>query len=77
VKHSKNPSTGTSLGNDTYKVRLSIKSKGRGKSVGAKVIKYLVTENKEGYLLKIYDKAEFDYIDSKTLKAIISSIALE
>ncbi len=28
------PETGTPLGNDTYKIRLAIKSKGKGKSGG-------------------------------------------
>jgi mRNA-degrading endonuclease RelE of RelBE toxin-antitoxin system len=30
----RNPETGTSLGNNTYKVRIAIKSKARGKVVG-------------------------------------------
>ena len=41
-----NPTTGTSLGNNAYKIRVSIKSKGAGKSGGARVITYVVTENK-------------------------------
>lgn len=41
------PDAGTPLGNDTYKIRLSIKSKGKGKSAGARVITYLVTTNRE------------------------------
>ncbi len=32
------PETGTPLGNNTYKIRLAIKSKGKGKSGGARVI---------------------------------------
>jgi mRNA-degrading endonuclease RelE of RelBE toxin-antitoxin system len=71
---SKEPTTGTPLGNDTYKIRVAIKSKGKGKSGGAGVITYLITENKEVYLLTIYDKAELDSIDDKTLKRIIQSI---
>jgi mRNA-degrading endonuclease RelE of RelBE toxin-antitoxin system len=70
----KQPEAGTSLGNDCYKIRIAIKSKGKGKSGGARVITYLVTENKEVYLLTIYDKSEFDSIDDKSLKSIISSL---
>lgn len=70
----KAPETGTSLGNDTYKIRIAIKSKGKGKSGGARVITYVVTDNKEVYLLTIYDKSEFDSIDDKTLKNIIESL---
>ena len=35
-----NPETGISLGNNFYKVRLKITSKGQGKSGGARVITY-------------------------------------
>jgi mRNA-degrading endonuclease RelE of RelBE toxin-antitoxin system len=72
-----NPMVGTSLGNDTYKVRLGIRSKGKGKSGGARVITYVVTEKQEIYLLTIYDKAELDTIDAKTLKSIIAAIKEE
>ena len=68
------PETGTPLGNETYKIRLAIKSKGKGKSGGGRVISYVVTEDKEVYLLTIYDKSEFDSIDDKTLRTIISSL---
>ena len=68
------PETGTPLGNETYKIRLAIKSKGKGKSGGGRVIIYVVTEDKEVYLLTIYDKSEFDSIDDKTLRTIISSL---
>ena len=68
------PETGTPLGNETYKIRLAIKSKGKGKSGGGRVITYVMTEDKEVYLLTIYDKSEFDSIDDKTLRTIISSL---
>lgn len=69
------PDTGTPLGNDTYKIRLAIKSKGKGKSGGARVITYLVTTAREVYLLTIYDKAELDTIDSNTLRKIIALVS--
>jgi hypothetical protein len=69
-----NPTLGTSLGNNAYKVRIAIKSKGAGKSGGGRVITYVVTENKEIYLLTIYDKGELDTIDDNTLRKIIKSI---
>jgi len=70
------PETGTALGNDTYKIRLAIKSKGKGKSGGGRVITYVVKDNKEVYLLTIYDKSEFENVDDKTLKNIIQSLNL-
>ncbi|MGI9191154.1 MAG: type II toxin-antitoxin system RelE/ParE family toxin [Chitinophagaceae bacterium] len=71
---SEHPETGKPLGKDTYKIRIAIKSKGKGKSGGARVITYLVTENKEIYLLLIYDKSEFDNVDDKLLQQIIDGL---
>lgn len=71
------PDIGTPLGNNIYKIRLAIKSKGKGKSGGGRVITYLVNDNKEVYLLTIYDKSELDNIDDKTLKNIIQSLNLK
>ena len=69
------PTQGTALGNDAYKIRVSIKSK--GKSGGARIITYVITPQKEVYLLTIYDKAEFDSIDDKTLRMIIEVIPIK
>jgi mRNA-degrading endonuclease RelE of RelBE toxin-antitoxin system len=71
---SNTPDLGTPLGNNSFKIRISIKSKGKGKSGGARVITYLITENKEVYLLTIYDKAQFESIDDKALKNIIETL---
>ncbi|MBX9735043.1 MAG: hypothetical protein K2X37_13375 [Chitinophagaceae bacterium] len=71
------PTQGTPLGNEAYKIRVSIKSKGKGKSGGGRVITYVVSPQKEVYLLTIYDKAEFDSIDDKTLRRIIAFIPTE
>ena len=59
-----------------YKIRLAIKSKskGKGKSGGARVITYVVTEDGEVYLLTIYDKSEFDSVDDKTLEQVIKTL---
>jgi mRNA-degrading endonuclease RelE of RelBE toxin-antitoxin system len=71
---SQNPEVGLPLGNDTYKIRIAIKSKGKGKSGGGRVITYIVTASKEVYLLTIYDKSEFENVDNKIIKAIIDSL---
>lgn len=68
------PETGTPLGNNTYKIRLAVQSKGKGKSGGTRVITYVVTDDNEVYLLTIFDKSEFDSISKKTLKTIIDTI---
>lgn len=40
-----NPTFGTSLGNDIYKIRLGIISKGKGKSGGARIISFVKVIN--------------------------------
>ena len=72
-----NPESGTALGNSIYKIRVAIKSKGKGKSGGARVITYVISENEEIYLLTIYDKSEFDSIDDKIIKIIIKTLVLK
>lgn len=69
-----NPETGTALGDGKYKIRVAIASKNKGKSGGARVITYIITEQSELYLLTIYDKSETSTIDDKSLKVIIDSI---
>ena len=69
-----NPTHGTPLGNNTYKIRVAIKSKVKGKSGGSRVITYVVAENEEIYLLTIYDKSDFDTIDDKSIEQIIDNL---
>jgi len=69
-----NPDSGTALGNNTYKIRIAIKSKGKGKSGGARIITYKVVENLEVYLLTIYDKSELNNIEDKIISKIIADI---
>jgi len=57
----------TALGNNTYKIRLAIASKNKGKSSGARVITYFITDDNELYLLSIYDKSEQIDISDKSL----------
>lgn len=68
------PEQGTHLGHGLYKVRLGITSKGKGKSGGARVITFLITEDHEVYLLSIYDKADYDTVDVKALKQMAAEL---
>lgn len=45
------PETGTFIGNNCYKIRLAIGSKGKGKSGGARVITYIYIETETIYFL--------------------------
>jgi mRNA-degrading endonuclease RelE of RelBE toxin-antitoxin system len=53
-----NPQKGTPLGNNCFKIRLAIASKGRGKSSGTRVVTHFYIENETVFLLAIYDKSE-------------------
>ena len=70
----KNPNTGSPLGNGLYKIRMSISSKGKGKSGGARVITYILINKEVVYLAAIYDKSEHSTVDTiillKKLKAV-------
>jgi hypothetical protein len=56
------------------KIRRAISSKNKGKSGGARVITYFITEDNELYLLSIFDKSEQDNISNKTLKQLIKMV---
>ncbi|RZL31156.1 MAG: hypothetical protein EOO96_16645 [Pedobacter sp.] len=68
-----NPKTGTNLGNGIFKIRLAIKSKGKGKSGGYRVITYLQTED-EITMIYIYDKSEEATISKQDIQKIIDSL---
>lgn len=61
------PTTGTDLGNNCYKIRLAISSKGRGKSGGARIITYVLVSATTVYLIAIYDKSEIENIDDRVI----------
>jgi len=69
-----NPTTGISLGNECYKIRLAIASKNKGKSGGARVITCFKRINEKVYLVSIYDKSEQGDISEKELDNILKNI---
>ena len=69
-----NPKMGISLGNNCFKIRLAIASKGRGKSGGARVITHFYIENETVFLLAIYDKSEQTDITDKELRELLLEI---
>ncbi|WP_188938740.1 type II toxin-antitoxin system RelE/ParE family toxin [Dyadobacter endophyticus] len=68
------PGNGISLGQGCYKRRLSIASKGRGKSGGARVIYYVHVSEITIYLLTIFDKSERKSLSPIELKELLSSL---
>jgi mRNA-degrading endonuclease RelE of RelBE toxin-antitoxin system len=68
-----NPTIGTPLGNDVYKIRLAITSKNKGKSGGARVITFVKIIDKTVYLLSIYNKGEKDTITDKEIEELLKA----
>jgi len=71
------PESGSFIGNNCYKIRIGIESKGKGKSGGARIITYLYTAEKTIYLLTIYDKSEKEDLKPNELKDMINGLQLQ
>ena len=64
------PTQGTPLGGNCYKIRLAIRSKGQGKSGGARVITCVALIEDKITLLSIYDKSAQDNISDSYLREL-------
>ena len=73
----KNPNLGTYLGNNIYKIRLAIKSKGKGKTGGARVVSYVYITDEKVFLLTVYAKSEKETISDHEIKAYIKTLPFE
>ena len=78
-----NPKMGTQISLNTFKIRLAVRSKGKGKSGGLRVITYVIElqisvhesaheQHFTTFLLTIYDKSEMENIKDKDLKFLIN-----
>src|ERR1035437_818026 len=70
-----NPVQGIAIGNNCYKIRLAIASKGKGKSGGARVITHVQISQTKIFLLPIYDKSEQSDIDDNELNEWVKLIS--
>lgn len=74
------PYRGADLGNHIHKVRMSVASKGKGKSHGARIITstdaIVTMEEGEITLLYIYDKAEQSAISDTFIKQLVEEAKL-
>lgn len=73
------PDLGEPLGQDCFKIRVAIASKGQGKSGGARVITYRrVVDAQTGaewvFLLSIYDKSEVASIGREEIRQLLKSL---
>lgn len=71
---STDPTAGTALGNNCYKIRLAIASKEKGKSGGARVITHFYVADNTVFLLSIYDKSDQENISDSQIKALLKLI---
>jgi len=68
------PEKGVPIGNNCYKIRISVASKGKGKSGGARIITHFIFKDNTVYLLSIYDKSEVGNITDKEIFEFIKLI---
>lgn len=66
------PKQGQPLGKDCYKIRMSITSKGKGKSGGSRVITCVKVVAGSVFLLSIYDKGDKESISDTELDDLLS-----
>lgn len=69
-----NPTQGTPIGHNCYKIRQAIKSKGKGKSGGARIITYVIIEDETIILLTIYDKSEKENLTTGELEELLRAV---
>lgn len=78
----KTPNYGTPLGKNCFKIRLAVKSKGKGKRSGMRVITHLLVSVERGnryqddvvYLLALYDKSEQETLSDQDLRLLLNEI---
>jgi mRNA-degrading endonuclease RelE of RelBE toxin-antitoxin system len=68
------PKQGVHLGNDIYKIRLAVKSKGKGKRGGARVMTKVKIAGRIVYMFSIYSKGEKDDISDNEIQDLMKEI---
>jgi hypothetical protein len=68
------PKIGNSLGNNCFKIRIAIASKGKGKSGGARIITHFKIQKNTVFLLAIYDKSEQESFSDAELLELLKLI---
>jgi len=77
------PRTGAQIRENIYKIRLAVKSKGKGKSGGMRVITFVditfmeIEGTTDVHLLSIYDKSDRDNISDTYLYDLLEEIQIE
>jgi len=66
-----NPKKGIHLGKNYYKIRIKNSDIKKGKSGGYRVIYYLIDENQEVWILKIYSKSDIDNLSNEYIFSLL------
>ena len=73
-----NPFMGTPLGEGVRKVRMTISSKGKGKSGGARILTYSVNKESDEEikltLLSIYDKSKISNVSDEYISFLVKEL---
>jgi mRNA-degrading endonuclease RelE of RelBE toxin-antitoxin system len=70
------PIQGDEVFKNCYKIRLAIKSKGKGKRGGARVITFVQILDSEVVLISIYDKSDKETVNDAELKRLLNLAGL-
>ena len=68
------PLQGSEIFKNCYKIRLAIKSKGKGKSGGARVITFVQIVDEKIYFLSVYDKGEIETVTDAFLRQLLKDL---
>ena len=73
-KLEKNPTMGTELGNNTFKIRMKNSDNNKGKSAGYRIITYCINKQNELFMVTIYSKSKKENILDLELKDLIARL---
>ena len=69
-----NPFQGIELIKNCHKIRFAIKSKGKGKSGGGRLITHIIVSENKVFLLHIYDKSENESVSDVFLRSLLRDL---
>ena len=73
IELEQNPTLGTALGNDIYKIRLAIASKKKGKSGGARILTFVKIVDAVVLVFSIYIKDDRDSISDNEIQELLKA----
>ena len=71
------PTQGTAIGENRYKIRVAISGSGRGKSSGVRVYTYVVVRDAVVYLVAMHTKAERATLKDQEINTILRKAGLD